>query len=232
MPTITPTAAVGARSMPQQMTYVDPSRTMLPEETESFLAGTDLNGSFVADLLSDMLSHERCGVMLYRSLAERTHNPVLQRKYNSFGGETETHADILEGLIAGLGGDPQYVSPAARATEKSGMGLLESTFLLTGSVDLMTQELVMLDAVLLAEAKDHANWSCLSKLAESMPVGDDVRAAFEGAVGQVEPQEDEHLAWAQDMRCKMISMQANSSAAQTLGAKAEEVMARIKGMLD
>ena len=231
MPILTPTAAVGARSMPQAMTYVDPSRSMLPEESESFLADTDLNGSFVADLLSDMLSHERCGAMLYRSVAERTHNPVLQRQYRTFGEETETHVEILEGLIDGLGGDPLYVSPAARATEKSGMGLLESTFLMTGSVDLVTQELVMLDAVLLAEAKDHANWSCLSTLVDELPAGD-VRAAFEGAVGQVEPQEDEHLAWAQDMRCRMVSLQAKSSAAQTLGAKAEELMARIKGMLD
>lgn len=231
MPILTPTADTGARSTPQQMTYVDPARTMLPEEKEAFLDGTGLNGAFVADLLSDMLAHERCGAQLYRSVAERTHNPVLQRKYREFGEETLTHVGILEDLIDALGGDPGYVSPAARATEKSGMGLLESTFLLAGSVDLMTQELVMLDAVLLAEAKDHANWSCLSSLADGLPTGD-VRAAFEGAVGQVEPQEDEHLGWAQDMRCKMISMQATSSAMQTMGAKAEELVARIKSLFD
>jgi rubrerythrin len=231
MPILTPTAATGARSAPQEMTYVDPARTMPAEEHQSFLAGTDLNGPFVADLLSDMLAHERCGAQLYRSVAERTHNPMLQRKYRSFGDETLDHVGILEDLIDGLGGDPGYVSPAARATEKSGIGLLESTFLLAGSVDLMTQELVMLDAVLLAEAKDHANWSCLSSLADQLPTGD-VRAAFEAAVGQVEPQEDEHLGWAQEMRCKMISMQAQSGAMQAMGAKAEELMARIKSLFD
>lgn len=231
MPVLTPTAATGARSTPQEMTYVDPARTMLPEEKDAFLADTELNGGFVADLLSDMLAHERCGAQLYRSVAGRTHNPMLQRKYEDFGEETLTHVGILEDLIDGLGGDPGYVSPAARATEKSGMGLLESTFLLAGSVDLMTQELVMLDAVLLAEAKDHANWACLSALTGELPTGD-VRAAFEAAVGQVEPQEDEHLEWAQSMRCRMISMQAKSSAMQTMGAKAEELMARIKGMFD
>ena len=231
MPILTPTAATGARSTPQAMTYVDPARTMLPEEKDAFLADSELNGGFVADLLSDMLAHERCGAQLYRSVAGRTHNPMLQRKYEEFGEETLTHVGILEDLIDGLGGDPGYVSPAARATEKSGMGLLESTFLLGGSVDLMTQELVMLDAVLLAEAKDHANWSCLSSLTDELPTGD-VRAAFEAAVGQVEPQEDEHLEWAQSMRCRMISMQAKSSAMQTMGAKAEELMARIKSMFD
>jgi hypothetical protein len=38
--------------------------------------------------------------------------------------------EVLEELIAELGGDPGYVSPAARATEKAGSALLESTFLL------------------------------------------------------------------------------------------------------
>jgi rubrerythrin len=231
MPILTPTAATGARSIPQDMTLVDPVRTMSPDEQQSFLAGTDLNGPFVADLLSDMLAHERAGAMLYRSVAERTHNPLLQRKYRSFGEETLEHVGILEDLIDALGGDPGYVSPAARATTKSGLGLLESTFLLSGSVDLMTQELVMLDAVLLAEAKDHANWECLSSLTDNLPTGD-VRAAFEGAVGQVVPQEDEHLGWAQDMRCRMISMQAQSGAMQAMGAKAEELMARIKSLFD
>jgi rubrerythrin len=231
MPILTPTAATGARSIPQEMTYVDPARVMLPTEQESFLENSGLNGPFVADVLSEMLAHERAGAHLYRSVAARTHNPILRQRYEHFGTETTEHVEILEGLIAQLGGDPGYVSPAARATEKAGMGLVESTFLLAGSVDLMTHELVMLDAVLLAEAKDHANWSCLSQLTQQLDEGD-VRAAFQAAVDQVEPQEDEHLEWAKDMRCKMISMQAKSSAMQTMGAKAEEMIARIKGLFD
>jgi hypothetical protein len=231
MPILTPTAATGARSAPQEMTYVDPARAMLPDEKEAFLRDSELNGPFLADLLSDMLAHERCGARLYRSVAERTNNPVLQRQYRSFGEETVNHVAILEDLIDGLGGDPGYVSPAARATEKSGMGLLESTFLLSGSVDLLTQELVMLDAVLLAEAKDHANWSCLSALTDQMPVGE-LRGTFESAVGQVEPQEDEHLTWAQDTRCKMISMQATSGPMQAVSAKFEELVVRIQGLFE
>jgi rubrerythrin len=229
MPILTPTAATGARSVPQPMTYVDPARTLPAAEHESFLEGTGMNGPFVADLLSNMAAHERAGVMLYRSVAERTHNPVLQQRYRHFGNETVEHVDILQALVTQLGGDPNYVSPAARATEKSGLGLLESTFLLTGSVDLMTQELVMLDAVLLAEAKDHANWSCLSALVADMPDGE-VRTAFEDAVDQVGPQEDEHHMWAQEMRCKMISAQARSSSMQAVGEKAEELVARIQGL--
>jgi hypothetical protein len=43
-----------------------------------------------------------------------------------FGDETTEHVETLEGLIAGLGGDPGYISPAARATEKAGISLLSS----------------------------------------------------------------------------------------------------------
>jgi hypothetical protein len=231
MPTLTPTVATGARSKPQEMTYVDPAGTMMPNEDEAFLANTGLNGPFVADLLSDMLTHERCGAQLYRSVSQRTNNPVLRERYDHFGNETVEHVEILEGLIAGLGGDPGYISPAARVTEKAGIGLLELTFLLAGSVDLMTQELVMLDAVLLAEAKDHANWSCLAGMVDDLPAGD-VRDAFLAAVDEIEVQEDEHFRWAQDMRCRMISLQATSGPTSSLALTADEMVARIKGLFD
>src|SRR4029450_2469222 len=122
-----------------------------------------------ADLLSDILVHERSGAALYRSVEQRTHNPVLEERYRHFGEETREHVAVLERLVTELGGDPGYVSPAARATEKAATALVESTFLLGGPVDLLTQEPVMLDAVLLAEAKDQANWSCLAGMAEDLP---------------------------------------------------------------
>jgi ferritin-like metal-binding protein YciE len=231
MPTLTPTATTGARSRATEMTYVDPARQVTPDELDDFLAGTGLNGPFVADLLSDMLAHERCGAHLYRSVADRTNNPILKRRYEHFGKETIEHVQILERLIKRLGGDPGYVSPPARATEKAGTMLLESTFLMTGSVDLMSQELVMLDAVLLAEAKDHANWSCLSTLVDKAPEGE-VRDALREACQVVEQQEDEHLRWATDMRCKMVSAQATSRTMQVMGSKAEELVAFIKSWLD
>jgi ferritin-like metal-binding protein YciE len=229
MPTLIPTAATGARSVPQEMTVVDPARTLAAEAKAAFLEGTGLNGPFVADLLSDMLAHERCGAQLYRSVQQRTNNPVLEERYRHFGEETVEHVAILEQLITELGGDPAYVSPAARATEKAGTGLLESTFLLGGSVDLFTQEQVMLDAVLLAEAKDHANWSCLAGMVEDLPQGD-AREALETAVEEVEVQEDEHLRWAQDTRCRMISLQATSGPTSSLSMKTEEIIARIKNL--
>jgi hypothetical protein len=155
---------------------------------------------------------------------------MLKKPYEHFGDETIEHVDILETLIGRLGGDPNYVSPVARGTTNAGTGLLESTFLLSGSIDLMSQELVMLDAVLLAEVKDHANWGCLAALVETLPDGE-TRDAFTDAAGAVQPQEDEHLGWASETRCELISAQATSRAAQVVGEAAETASSRIKNRL-
>ncbi len=111
-----------------------------------------------------------------------------------------------------------------------GAATLEATFLLGGSVDVMTQELVMLDAVMLAEARDHANWSFLSQLVAEVPDGP-AKEALASAVGQVEPQEDNHLGWAQETRGKMMMLQAKSKAMATAGAKVEEMAAKVKDWL-
>jgi ferritin-like metal-binding protein YciE len=196
------------------MMHVDPAQGLLPTGHESFLAGTGLNGPFVADLLSDMTAHERGGAALYRSVGARTNDPVLKQKYGHFEHQTVEHVAVLEELVTRLGGDPRYVSPSARATERTGLALVESTFLLGGSVDVMTQELVMLDAVLLAEAKDHTNWSGLAQLVDVVPEGG-ARDAVRAAVERVEPEEDEHLDWLQDMRTKLIGAQVRSGGMQT-----------------
>jgi rubrerythrin len=201
---------------------------MTDENLAQLNVPSSMNGAFIADLLSGMLAHERCGRHLYRSVAERTNNPVLKAKYQEFGEQTERHAKILEDLITALGGDAAYVSPTARTVEGMDTKTLESTFLLSGSIDIMNQEMAMLDAVFLAEAMDHANWELLGKLAESMPEGD-ARTFMSGAVQQVEDEEDEHLSWARNTRTKMVHLQASSSLGAAATMKAEEMVATVRG---
>jgi rubrerythrin len=226
MATLTVTQPLGGTSAPAEMTYVNPTQVAPPSAPG--LEVTGVNGPFLTDFLSAALAHERGGVALYTAVATRTNNPVLKKKYVEFGAETLQHADILEELVRSAGGDPMYVSPAARATEKAGNNLIETTFMLNGSIDLLTQELVMLEAVLLAEAKCHSNWQILSALAADLP--EPLKASFTAAVQQVEPQEDEHAEWATDMRRKMVTMQVKSSAMQKVGLAAEEMMAKVQSM--
>lgn len=86
----------------------------------------------------------------------------------------------------------------------------------------------MLDAVFLAEAKDNSNWAALAALVDTFPQGE-VRDLVRNAVEEAQSTEAEHLEWAGEMRTKLIGLQASSSAVTSMGVKAEEMMAKIKG---
>jgi len=225
---LTPTAEDRATSKAIGMTCVQPEHAVTDAMLRERIAPTGLDPVFTADLFSAFLTHERCGRHLYRSVAQRTANPVLQRHYEQFGEETENHVTIYENLITAMGGDPAYVSPMARGIELSDSKLLESTFMGQGSVPLMDQESLMLDAVFLAEASCHANWKAVGQLCERMdagPIRDQVQAAYD----EVEAQEDEHVGWATEMRAKLMLLRADHSAMAAAGAKAEELVATVKG---
>jgi len=201
--TIVVTSDTGGTALPIGATYVPPERQLPDAGPGTALVDAGVDAAFVADLLSACLAHERCGAHLYRSVAGRTADAELSGQYEHFGEETREHVEKLEQLIAAAGGDPQYVSGAARATEKAGTGLLESTYLLDGSIDPVTAELAMLEAVMLAEAKDRENWVLLAELATRMATGD-LRSQFETVTAEVLAQEEEHYGWASDMRSRLL----------------------------
>lgn len=195
------TKAVGGVAKPVGLLYGEPDRQVEPAPPGLVDSGVD--AAFTADLLSACVAHERCGLHLYRSVATRTAFDDLRVQYERFGAETAEHVRILEELITAAGGDPMYVSPSARATEKAGAGLVESTYLLAGSVDATTAELSMLEAVMLAEAKDHGNWELLATIAEQMAPSR-VRSQLEAATAEVLAQEEEHHTWASETRAGML----------------------------
>jgi rubrerythrin len=227
MTVLTPTKDTGATAQLGPMRYVDPACQVTPDELGELLAGTGLNAVFVADLLSAVLTHERCGRHLYRTCETRSNNPMLQAKYREFGEQTERHVEILERLIGAAGGNPNYVSTHARAIEGMDSNLVMATYLGTGTLDPMVAEMAMLDAVFVAESVDHANWKALRQLADAMEPGG-LRDAFQEAVDEVEREEDEHLGWASETREKLTLLQAKSTMMATAGVKAEELVARVR----
>jgi rubrerythrin len=212
--TIVVTSETGGTAQPAEPVYVPPDRQVRDAGSTTVLAETGLDAMFVADLLSACLAHERCGVQLYRSVAGRTADAELRARYEHFGGETRDHVERLEQLIAAADGDPQYVSASARATEKAAAGLLESTYLLSGSLDPMTVELVMLEAVMLAEAKDHSNWELLAQLVSAMTPGE-LRRRMQTVTSDVLAQEEEHYRWAHDTRARLLLSLAGAGSVAT-----------------
>lgn len=212
-------------------TVTAPAQAMPPEELEQFMAGSGLNGTaFLADLFSSFLAHEQMGWHLYRTVAGLTTNPTLKEKYEQFGEETRNHIRIFEELIVAAGGRPGYVSCSARLTQATGMKIAEAATLLPDGAGINDLELAMLEAVVLAETKCHADWEIVAQLTDKLPDGA-LKAAFVAAVAEVEEQEDEHLNWAKDTWSQMIMRQAESSmldkgleAVQSVAAKVKDVL--------
>jgi hypothetical protein len=222
---------LGGTAKPGPMVAIDPERLVLDEDLVATAEGSGLNGPFLADLLSAMLMHARCGFHLYRSLAGRSNNPVLTRRYEQHGADAEVQITAFETLITDLGGDPGYTSPIARVTEKYDLGALEGSFMLSGSVDLMDQEMAMLDAVVLSEGIARANGETLAALADTLDDGA-VKDALARATEQIAPAAVEHLRWALETRQQLVLLQLRSKAMQTVGLSATTLMDKIHGLFD
>jgi hypothetical protein len=178
------------------------------------------------DKLSEFLMVEQCGLQLYTVIATRTTDPMLRQRYEAFGQETAHHREVLVRLIQQMGGDPNYISPTARLAQWKASKLLESSLAVAG---LSQQEIEAndLENVLLAETKDHADWSLLQQMAQQAGQGGGVTRVVEkvvnavtgdgadeidpkmlhqalaDAVNEVEQEEDEHLRWARETLAAM-----------------------------
>lgn len=205
--------ATGAKTMPIGLTVTTPECAMTGTELLSSMGKAQANPILLANLLSAFAAHERCGVHLYRTAAGMTQFSEWREKYEEFLAQTEEHVRILSELITELGGEPMYVSPQARMTEFMNTKLMEP-ILLEGSVDGLTRELTMLEAVLLAERKCHGNWQLLSQLADQLPDATTTEALRE-AVDQVEDQEGEHVRWAEQTWQQMMLSQFAPGAVTT-----------------
>ena len=229
-PILIETSVTGGRTMPLSMTVTEPDRAVTADALAAqLLPGSDLNIPFVAGTLSAFLAHERAGAALYRVAAEHSENPALVAKYDEFRRETDEHIGIYQQLIADLGGDPHYVSPAARMTEQLGAKLLEGPVLLAGSVDLLTLETAFLEAVINAEHKCHDNWTLLALLADHLP--DDAAGIVRAAVARVQPQEDEHIHWARTTWLELATANATSATADATMGLVERAAHKIKDAL-
>jgi rubrerythrin len=136
------------------------------------------------DKLSEFLMVEQCGFQLYTVVAARASDPMLRQRYEEFGRETAHHREVLVRLITRIGGDPNYVSPTARLAQWKSSKLLESSL----AVDGLSQEEIEandLENVLLAETKDHADWSLLQQMAQQMTQQGDQSGGVTQAVEKV-----------------------------------------------
>jgi len=162
------------------------------------------------DLLYQSLETELGGVEVYTTALTCVKNDDLREEWEEYLEQTKNHVEILRDLAVRLGVDPDRQTPGRQVVRNIGLALVKSMQMARSSSEPNAAEIVAAECVTLAETKDHANWSLLSKLAESSTGKE--REALEAAVEEVEPEEDEHLyhtaGWARELALKALGLPA------------------------
>ena len=162
------------------------------------------------ELLLQALEHELGGVQVYTSALKCVQNPDLKKEWQRYLAETKRHVAALEQLCGKLGLNASKETPGRGVVRHLGKSLVEAMSLALAAGDPAAAELVACECVVLAEVKDHQNWTLLGKCAQQLE-GDEAEAVG-AAYAEIEDQEDEHLyhsrGWCRELWIKSLGIPA------------------------
>jgi hypothetical protein len=162
------------------------------------------------ELLLQSLTHERGGVLVYRTALECVLNSQLRDEWESYLDQTADHVAILTRVCQSLGLDPGERTPGCDVVQDTGKALVLAMKKALASGNTTAAELVACEAVVLAETKDHANWELIGECAKAL--NGDIGPVLSEAYAQVEDQEDEHLyhtkGWCRELWLKSLGLKA------------------------
>ena len=163
------------------------------------------------ELLLQSLEHERGGVLIYQTALECVVNKDVRKEWEKYLAQTKEHVELLSGACVDLGVDPKEKTPGCAVVQHMGKSLVQVMKLALSTGDPAAAELVACDCVVLAETKDHMNWSLIGECVVALkddPAASSLAAAYE----QIEDEEDEHLyhskGWGRELWIKSLGMQA------------------------
>ncbi|HKP56187.1 MAG TPA: hypothetical protein VJV78_05695 [Polyangiales bacterium] len=143
------------------------------------------------ELLLQSLTHERGGVLVYKTALECVANADLRDEWKKYLAQTTRHVELLTTACQHLGIDPGEVTPTCQIVHNLGKSLVVAMKTAATANNPIAAELVACDCVLLAETKDHADWELIGRCVKEM--GGEVADALKAAYEEIEEQEDEHL---------------------------------------
>jgi hypothetical protein len=132
----------------------------------------------------------------------------LKEEWEKYLEETQTHEQVLRQTFEALSLDPAKETPGRKIVRHHGESLVKAMEMARKSGDAAAAQIVAAECVVLAETKDHQNWTLISKVGEeaSGRLGKALREAAE----QVENQEDEHLyhtmGWSRELWIDSLGM--------------------------
>jgi len=164
----------------------------------------------LTELLYQALETEHGGVGVYRTALRCAKNPELREEWEKYLEQTENHERILLEVFEQLGLDPVKETPGRLIVRHIGQSLVKAMDMALAGGDPAAAEIVAAECVVLAETKDHENWSLLGDCARQTK--GKIAKALEEAYEEVEDQEDEHLyhtmGWARELWIAALGMEA------------------------
>lgn len=162
------------------------------------------------DLLLQSLEHELGGVNVYQTAVNCVVNPQLSEEWQGYLAQTRKHVEVLTEACRTLGLDPDEETPGRQVVRFLGNSLVEAMNMALAAGNPTAAELVACECVVLAETKDHLDWTLIGKCAEHL--GTDKAVILKQAYDQVEDEEDEHLyhskGWCRELWIKSLGMNA------------------------
>lgn len=162
------------------------------------------------ELILQALEHERGGLQIYDTALSCVRHPELREEWQKYLSETQSHIETLEQLCNKLGFELEEESPGRAVVRHIGEALVAAMNLALTKGDPAGAELVACECVVLAETKDHMNWTLIGACADGLDGVD--AAALKAAYREVEHEEDEHLyhskGWCRELWIKSLGLKA------------------------
>jgi rubrerythrin len=164
----------------------------------------------LTEILLQSLEHERGGVLVYSTALECVENEELKEEFSKYLDETREHVQHMENVFTAFGLDLEQQSPGRKIVHDLGAALVKAMKEAQAAGDPAAAEIVACECVVLAETKDHLNWTLLSECAKKL--SGEQGKALKAAVAEVEDEEDEHLyhskGWCRELWMKALGMKA------------------------
>lgn len=162
------------------------------------------------ELLLQSLEHELGGVKVYETAIACVVHPSLAEEWQGYLTQTHRHVEVLSETCRSLGLDPREETPGRQVVRHLGQSLVDAMVMAREAGNAAAAELVACECVVLAETKDHLDWTLIGKCAEHL--GSEAAAALKQAYDQVEDEEDEHLyhskGWCRELWIQSLGMKA------------------------
>ncbi|CAB3629771.1 hypothetical protein CEY09_07965 [Achromobacter marplatensis] len=149
------------------------------------------NAQQIHELLYQALETEIGGLSVYETAVSCAINDDLKKEWKEYLEETRTHHRVLLTVFEQLGLDPETQTPGRGVVRHLGESLVKAMKMAVSAGDPDAAQLVATECVVLAETKDHANWSLIGVIADQH-TGKEAKI-LKQAYDAVATDEDHHL---------------------------------------